>query len=170
MKTLVGISLFAALAASLGAQQIQLNLDALAAKAADHVDVSLNGATLQFAAKFLDNGDPDEAKIKTLISSLDGIDVRHFIFKTPNTWSQADLDGIRSQLRAPEWARIVGFKSDSEGTHEIYMRTVDKKMTGVAIISAEAKELTVVNISGPIDLDSLAQLGGHFGIPKVPKK
>jgi hypothetical protein len=25
----------------------------------------------------------------------------------------------------------------------------------------------VVNIVGPIDLDALAQLGGHFGVPKL---
>jgi len=171
MKTLVGITLFTALAAGLGAQPFQLNLDALAAKASDHVDLSLNGPTLQFAAKFLDTGDSDEAKIKTLIAGLDGIYVRHFTFKAANAWSQTDLDAIRNQLRAPEWSRIVGVKSESEGeAHEIYLRTVDKKLAGVAIISAGPKEVTVVHIAGPIDLDSLAQLGGHFGIPKVPKK
>lgn len=171
MKTLVGIILFAALAAGQSAPLFQFNLDAVAAKASDHMDVSLNNATLQFAAKFLDPGDPDEAKIKTMISGLDGIYVRHFTFKAANSWSQADLDGIRNQLRAPEWSRIVGVKNDSNGeNHEIYLRTVDKKLAGVAIISAEAQELTVVDIAGAIDLDSLAQLGGHFGIPKLPKK
>jgi hypothetical protein len=37
----------------------------------------------------------------------------------------------------------------------------------VSILASEPKELTVVNIAGPVDLDSLADLGGHFGIPKV---
>jgi hypothetical protein len=35
----------------------------------------------------------------------------------------------------------------------------------VAIIAADRKELTVVHIDGPIDLDGLAKLSGNFGIP-----
>lgn len=40
-------------------------------------------------------------------------------------------------------------------------------MTGVAILASEPKSFTVVNIAGPVDLDALSQLGGHFGVPKV---
>ena len=42
-------------------QQFKLNLDSIASKASDSVDVSLSGTTLKFAAKFLDSGEPDEA-------------------------------------------------------------------------------------------------------------
>jgi len=38
---------------------------------------------------------------------------------------------------------------------------------GLVILSAEPKELTVVNIVGPINLDQLSDLGGHLGIPPV---
>lgn len=38
---------------------------------------------------------------------------------------------------------------------------------GVAIIAAEPKQLTIVNIVGPIDLAKLAQLQGQFGVPQV---
>jgi hypothetical protein len=37
----------------------------------------------------------------------------------------------------------------------------------VAIVVAEPREFTVVNLSGTIDLDSLADLSGHFGMPKI---
>jgi hypothetical protein len=132
------------------------------------VDLSLNGATLQFAAKFLDSKDPDEAKVKKLIAGLEGIYIRTFEFKRAGEWSEADLDAIRKQLRPPEWSKIVGVKSSQDGeTSEIYVRNENKKITGVAILASEPKELTVVNIAGTVDLDSLADLGGHFGIPKV---
>src|SRR5205085_4779222 len=72
------------------AQQIKLNLDHLAAKAADSVDISLNGSMLQFAAKFLDGKDPDEARTKKLIAGIEGIYVRSFEFKKDGEWSQAD--------------------------------------------------------------------------------
>jgi hypothetical protein len=43
-------------------------------------------------------------------------------------------------------------------------------MAGIVIISAEPKELTFVNIVGPLEVDQLADLGGEFGIPKVKTK
>ena len=168
MKRLSILMLWAALPSILGAQQFKLNLDRLIAKASEHVDLNLNGTTLQFAAKFLDSNDPDEAQVKKLITGLEGIYVHHFNFKAANSWTQADLDSIRNQLRQPDWTRIVGVQSQEEGEiDDVYFCTSGNKMAGVAIIAAEDKELTVVHIAGPIDLDSLAALGGHLGVPKL---
>lgn len=169
MKTAARRALLAGLcfAACACAQQFQFNLDRLAAKASETVDVSLNGATLQFAAKFLDSKDPDQDKIKKLIAGLEGIYVRSYEFQKKGEWAPSDLDGIRNQLKAPEWSRIVGVKSNDGETDEIFLRNQNGKLTGVAILVAEPKELTVVNIAGPVDLDSLAELGGHFHIPKL---
>jgi hypothetical protein len=150
------------------AQQFQFNLDHLASKASETVDISLNGSMLQFAAKFLDAKDPDQNKVKKLIGGLEGIYVKSFEFQKAGEWSPADLEAIRKQLKTPEWSKIVGRRSTTEGeTDEIYLRTENGKISGVAILVAEPKELTVVNIAGPVDLDSLAELGGHFHIPKV---
>jgi hypothetical protein len=161
------ISLALCLAVVGSAQQFQINLDHLASKASETVDLSLNGSTLQFAAKFLDAKDPDQNKVKKLIAGLEGIYVRSFEFQKAGEWSQADLETIRKQLKAPEWSKIVGVKSTEGETDEIYLRFQSGKITGVAVIAAEPKELTVVNIVGPVDLDSLAELGGHFHIPKM---
>jgi len=150
-----------------GAQQIQINLDRLAAKASETVDVALNGSTLQFAAKFLDSKDPDQDKIKKLMGGLEGIYVKSFEFQKKGEWQPADLDAIRAQLKSPEWSKVVGVKSAEGETDEIYLRSQNGKLTGVTILAAEPKELTVVNIVGPVDLDSLAELGGHFHIPKM---
>jgi hypothetical protein len=157
-----------ALAAMAAPQQFQLNLDSVAAKASQHVDVSLNASTLQFAAKFLDANDPDEAKVKKLLVGIEGIYVRHFNFKSEGAWTQADLEPIRAQLRGPEWSRIVGVGSSEDGEKaEVWLRTAGNKSVGVAIIATEPKEMTIVNIAGTIDLETLAELGGHFGVPKV---
>ena len=168
MKCLRALLLAGVLASTACAQQFKIELDHLAAKASDTVDLSLNGATLQFAAKFLSSKDADEAKVKKLISGLEGIYIRTFEFKNAGEWSQGDLDSIRKQLHAPEWSRIVGVKSTQSGENaEIYIRTENNKINGVAILASEPKELTVVNIAGAIDLESLSDLGGHLGIPKV---
>jgi Domain of unknown function (DUF4252) len=166
--------LFVAAAAALAApQQFKLNLDSIASKASNVVDVSLSGATLRFAAKFLDSHDPDEADVKKLIGGLQGIYIKHFEFKRDNAWTQADLDPIRKQLHAPEWERIVGVTEEDGGElSEVYLHIEGEKNTGIAVLVAEPRELTVINIVGMIDLDQLAELGGHFDIPKlkVPKE
>ena len=165
----IGTLLLAAwLAAPLSAQQFKFNLEHLESKASDTLDLSLNNSTLQFAARFLDGKDPDEAKVKKLISGIQGIYIKHFEFKSEGIWSQADLDRVRTQLRGPEWSRMIGYKSTADGeSAEVFVRYENKKVTGVAILAAEPKQLTVVNIVGPVDLDSLADLSGHFGVPKL---
>lgn len=50
------------------------------------------------------------------------------------------------------------------------MRSEGSRSTGVTIITAEPRQLTVVQILGDIDLDRLSGLSGQFGIPKLPKQ
>jgi hypothetical protein len=162
------------LALPLLAQQFKLDLEHLSAKSSHVVDLSLNGSTLQFAARFLDGSDPDEAKVKKLIAGIEGIYIKSFEFKQDGAWSQADLDNIHNQLRTPDWQRMIGFQSKEDNENaEVFVRYENKKVTGVAIIATEPRQFTVVNIAGPVDLDSLADLSGHFNLPKLeaaPKK
>ncbi|MGA2116764.1 MAG: DUF4252 domain-containing protein [Bryobacteraceae bacterium] len=168
MKLLFAAALAGCLS-GLGAQQFPMKIDRLATQASDKIDVSLSGSLLQFAAKFLDDNDQDDAKVRKLIVGLEGIYVKSYSFKNANVWTEADLETIRRNLRAPEWSRIVRVNGE-DGSSEIYVRLVDKKPTGVAILCAEPKELTIVNIAGSIDLASLSELSGHFDIPKIPEK
>jgi len=157
-------------AATLWAQQFQFNLDHLNHKAATSADVALNADTLGIAARFLDPKDPDEAKVKKLILGIEGIYIKHFTFKSAGAWNASDLDRVRVQLKAPEWNRIVGVKGEDGENIEVWMRTEKGKVSGVAILASEARELTVANLVGNIDIDSLAEIGGHFGLPKLLKK
>ncbi|HVN06006.1 MAG TPA: DUF4252 domain-containing protein [Bryobacteraceae bacterium] len=156
------------LAVPASAQEVKWNFDKLAAKASDTVDVSLSGGLLRLATKFLSDDDKDEAQVKKLVGGLKGIYVKSFEFKKPGEYTAADLESFRAPLRSPDWERIVGVHSTEEGeTVEVYVKNAGKTISGLAIIASEPKELTLVNIVGPIDLDSLSQLGGHFGIPEV---
>ena len=167
MKRILSITLLAVAFAVLPVRaQLKLNLDNLAAKAKESVDVSLDGSLLQLAAKFLSADKSDDAKAKELISKLKGIYVRSFEFEKEGQYSQSDLDPIRAQLQAPGWSRIIFVREKDEGT-EVYLKSDGGQTAGLAIISFEARELTVVNIVGPIDLSQLSGLEGHFGIPSV---
>ena len=148
------------LAGAAEAQQLKWNFDKLAARASDSVDVSLEGPLLRLGTSFLSDTDKDQAKIKKLVGGLKGIYVRTFEFKKPGEYSAADVESFRAPLH--------GVHSNEEGeTVEVYIRSEAKGIGGLAIIACEPKELTLVNIVGPIDLDSLSELGGQFGIPEV---
>ena len=106
--------------------------------------------------------------MKKLIAGLDGVYVKSYEFKTPGAWSPADLDAIRNRLKTPEWMKMVGYTSTEDGeSADIYIHTEDKKINGIGILVSSPTELTVVNIAGAVDLESLSTLGGHFGVPKL---
>jgi Domain of unknown function (DUF4252) len=156
------------LAGSLPAQQVRWNFDKLAARASDSTDVSLDGAVLQLAGKFLSDDNKDQAKVKKLVGGLKGIYIRTFEFKKPGEYTAADVEPFRAPLRPPDWQRIVGTHSNEDGeTVEVYIKNDSKGIGGLVIIATEPKELTLVNIVGAVDLDSLSELGKHFDFPQV---
>jgi len=152
------------------AQDIKLPADVekLSAKAKETVEVTMDGPMLRWASKFLSASDPEEAKCAKLVANLKGIYVRSFEFDKEGEYSPADVEALRSQLHSPVWSRVVGVRSERDGDNvDVFFKLVDDKMAGIVIISAEAKELTFVNIVGPLEVDQLADLGGEFGIPKL---
>lgn len=172
MKRGVGLLLLlGALGVSARAQSAQLqisHLDHLAAKAEQTVEVALDEKLLQLAAKFLSDKNPNEAIVKQLVAGLKGVYVRVFEFDKPGEYAPGDVESIRSQLAAPGWSKVVGVRSRREGDNvDVHLRMQDGNILGLAIIAADPKQLTVVNIVGPIDLDKLRQLEGQFGIPKL---
>ncbi len=154
----------------LAAQDVKLpaSLNKLADKAAEVVDVTLDGPLLKLAGKFLSKDDPEEAKVRALVGGLKGIYVKSFEFEKEGEYSAEDVEAIRAQFRGPGWSRMVGVvsKKDHENA-DIYMKLDGERVAGLVVLAAEPKELTVVNIVGDIDINQLSELGGHFGIPPV---
>lgn len=143
------------------------SLDKLAAQATNTVKVTLDGGLLRLASRFLSNDDPEEAQVKQLTKNLKGIYVRSFEFAQDGQYSNADVEAIRSQLRNASWKPIVEVHSKSDGDNaDIYVKEDGDHFAGVAIVAAEPRELTVVNIDGLIDLEGIAKLSGNFGIPR----
>ena len=148
--------------------RLQLSgLDHLAAKANESVDVNIDERLMRIAIKIFSDDKPDEREIKKLVSGLKGIYVRSFEFDNAGQYSAADLESIRSQLRAPAWSRLVNVTSKKEGNVDVYLLFNGELVGGLALLYAGDKELTVVNIVGPVDLDKLAHLEGQFGIPDL---
>ena len=143
------------------------SLDHLAAKANQTVDVNVDERLMKLAARLFSDKDEDERDIKKLIAGLKGIYVKSFEFETDGQFVAADLEPIRTQLRGTGWTRMVNVISKKEGNVEVYLQFAGENVNGLAVLHTDDKELTVVNIVGPVDLDKLAQLEGQMGIPEL---
>lgn len=143
------------------------SLDHLAAKASESVDVNVDERLMKMAAKVFSDQDADERKVKKLVEGLKGIYVRSFEFDKTDQYTDADLETIRTQLRGPGWTRMVNVSSKKDGNLEVYLLFHGDMVNGLAVLHSDEKELTIVNIVGPVDLDKLAQLEGQFGVPEL---
>lgn len=148
--------------------RIQMSsLDHLAAKASQTVDVNIDERLMRLAARVFNDKDEDEREVKKLVAGLKGIYVKSFEFDTEGQYVAADIETIRTQLRAPGWTRLVNVTSKKEGMLEVYLLFNGDIVNGLAVLHTDDKELTVVNIVGPVDLDKLAKLEGQLGIPEL---
>ena len=157
----------------LRAQEIKLppEVEKLSATAKETVEVKMDGPMLRWASKFLSAEDPDEQKAAKLVQNLKSIYVRNFEFDKESAYSSAEVEALRMQFGPPVWSRVVGVRSERDGENvDVYFKLENEKMAGIIIIAAEPKELTFVNIVGPIEVDQLADLGGEFGIPRLKTK
>ena len=142
-------------------QQLDLSsLDKLATKAKASSVITLDPDKLALASSLVDDKDS-----KKLMNGIKGISVRSFEFADKGAYSRSDLDPIRKQLTGVGWSRVISVKEDEEDV-EIYLYKSGTS-GAVAIVAAEPKELTVVNINGPADLSSLGKLSGLAGLEGV---
>lgn len=149
--------------------KLQLDqLDALTNRASNTLEVKLDENLMQTTVKLFSGKDPDDAAIKELLKNVKGIYVKSFSFDKENEYAPAEIDSVMSQLRGGGWSKIVGITSKKENENvEVYLMMVADQISGLAVVSLNPKEVTVVNIVGPINLEKLSQLEGSFGIPDL---
>jgi hypothetical protein len=160
--------LFIIAAAPLQAQKVTIDVPGLADKAREVVDITLDAQMLRLASKFLSNSDADERAVRGIVSKLEGVYVRSYEFDKDNEYDRSVIDKVRAQL-GPSWKKIVNVRSKLREDAEIYlnMRDGSDQPMGLIVISAQPRELTIVNIVGSIDLARLARLQGQFGVPRI---
>ncbi len=149
--------------------KLQLDqLDVLANRANETVDVRLDERLMQTTAKFFSGKDPDDAEIKEVLKGVKGIYVKSFTFEKDGEYSAAEVESVMSQLRSGTWSKILTITSKKGGENvEVYLNVAGDQINGLAVLSIDPKEFTVVNIVGPIDLEKLSKLEGQFGVPDL---
>ncbi len=137
----------------------------LAARASDVTEVTLGKNMLDFAAKFMNGKDKDEAAARQLIQGLDGIYVRDYEFDKEGEYSMDQVDTLRKYFETSEWSPMVRERERKSGeTTDMMVKLVNGEPHGMFILTAEPKELTIVLILGPIRMDQLGELKGIGGL------
>lgn len=163
--------LLAGSAAQTNAQTAKLQidqLDVLSNKASEAVDVRLDERLMQTTLKFFSGKSSDDAEIRDVLKGVKGIYVKSFTFEKEGEYTSAEVESVMSQLRGGAWSRILSVKSRKDGENvEVYLNLAGDQINGLAVLSIDPKEFTVVNIVGPVDLEKLSKLEGQFGVPEL---
>lgn len=145
------------------------NLDQLSGKASEMVEVNVDGKLLDLAKRVLMKvDDADAKKVGEAIKGLEGIYVRVFNFDTDGQYSMADVDAIRAQLQSPGWEKLANVRSKKDNQKiDVYTMFSGNDISGIAVVLSENRSVALVNVIGPIDIDTLVELSGHINIPKI---
>jgi hypothetical protein len=156
MKTLTATIMAAFLVpAFVAAQDLTLDFPNLAAKAKEKAEVDLDAATLAQAGA-LAGGKQGTAGA---LSGLKAVHVRNYEFAEAGAYADSDLDPLRRQVAGNSaWSRIVNVKEEHESTQIYILKAADNQPGGLLVISAEAKEVTVVEVLGTVDLSRLQEV------------
>jgi Domain of unknown function (DUF4252) len=146
----------------------------LASRATHVTEVTLDKTMLAFASKFMTSDkddDKDDKDLKQMIQNLRGVYVREYEFDKDHSYTAAELEGLRKYFESSDWSPMVHERTKglAEGT-DVYVKLVNGQMQGLFVLDAEPKDLSLVLILGPIDIDKIGKLGGAFGIPKDAMK
>ncbi|HEX8560025.1 MAG TPA: DUF4252 domain-containing protein [Pyrinomonadaceae bacterium] len=145
------------------------SLERLAPKAAEAVNIEIDGFLINFAGSLLSEDDAEERAVKEVVAGLKGVYVRSYEFKAGGQFADADLSALREQLRAPGWSRLLGVESRGLdfGDAELYVASAGGRVEGLALLVVKSKELTIINIVGAVDVDKLKKLGAALKLPRI---
>jgi hypothetical protein len=169
LLALAAVTLLAARAAPAAQPQLTLpEFKALEARATESVNINLDPSLIGLATQFLNSDKPDDAAVLKAIRGIKGIYVRSYTFESSFAYPKDEVDRVLSQLSAPAWQRLVQVHNQKDRSDVgIYICVDQSKPSGLAIISSEPRQFTIVNIVGSIDLKQLHALEGSFGIPHL---
>ncbi len=170
MKRIVfGIAVALSFVPALAAQEFDFKaLDKIGANASSSTNITLDGDTLRMAAGFLGGvQDKDAANVKSLVANLKAIYVRSYEFEKPGQYNEADLAPLRAYLKQPAWKAIIDVREKQESTQVYLLPSPNNKLAGVAGVSTEPTQVTIVYVNGTLEMSDLQKLSGTMGIPDI---
>jgi hypothetical protein len=147
--------------------QVPIDFEQLAQKADQVTRISLDRDAIRMAMWLIPK-DGDTAKVRKVIENLQGIYVRSYTFDKGGDFSSSDLDPLRKIITGSGWSCLVSVHKKKTGEDtDLCLRKDKDRILGLAIINAQPKELTVVNILGAITPEEFSQIQEFFDIPAI---
>jgi hypothetical protein len=123
------------------------NLDSPGMRDTDRtISLSLGRTTLRFAARFMD----DEPETQALLRSLDGVRIRVYEVNGDTRRIQSNFEDMGSKLNSDGWTPIMLVAEDDELV-KMFAKTNGDHIRGLTIVSADEKEVVMINVMGEID-------------------
>lgn len=142
-------------------------LQALESSADEVVEVALDGELLRLAAGLVAADDTGaDPEVHALLGQLRGVYVNSYLFDAEGAYDRGIVGRLRGDLGAG-WQRMVNVRSRDRENVEVWVRPAAGRFDGLVVLAAEPRELTVVQLVGPVDLDTLAGLEGQLGVPRL---
>jgi hypothetical protein len=147
--------------------KVDVDQPGLEKKADEVVEVNLEGESLEQGSRLLSIRQGVSAPVKSLLSGLKGIYRRTYRFATGGDgYEDADVASIHKRMTGEGWAPVIKAQDNSKRESvTVYSYTEGENVTGVTVVSSDPSEVTVVNIVGPVDLQTLIEAGKSFGVP-----
>ncbi|WP_031499347.1 DUF4252 domain-containing protein [Bryobacter aggregatus] len=139
-------------------------LKGLEDKAKEATSIDLGPDQLKLMMGFANDGGSKD--LQNLARTIELVQVRTYEFDKENMYSLADMEALRAKVKNSDFVPFLSVK-EKKGFTEILMRKGPKGLRGFVLLSAEPREITVINIVGDLDLNSLSKLSGKFGIPEI---
>lgn len=137
-------------------------------KAAEVVEVNLEGQTLEQGSRLLAIRDGITGSMKKLLSGLKGIYRRTYRFGFGGGYEPEEVESIRRDLTDKGWSPTIDVEDRKNNAKvSVYSFYENSEMRGVTVVSSDPNEVTVVNIVGEVDLEALAEFGERMGVPSM---
>ena len=91
--------------------------------------------------------------------------MRDYEFDKEGQYTTVDVDRLRQYFETGDWSPIVRERDKKSGEiSDVMMKVVNGETRGMFILDAEPKELSIVLILGPVNMEDLHKLSGLGGL------
>jgi hypothetical protein len=142
------------------------SLDKLADKAKETSNITLDADAIRTAGSLFGRGAFLDSKLK----DVKGVYIRTYEFAGPDQYDPSLVEPLMAYLRKPEWKKIVDVKEKKEKTMVCLKAAAGIDPGGFAIVSMEPNEVSIIFISGSLNLNDVGQLRTMLSYGDAGKK
>ncbi|MEZ5365283.1 MAG: DUF4252 domain-containing protein [Bryobacterales bacterium] len=149
--------------------KVDVDQPGLEKKADEVVEVNLEGKSLEQGSRLLAIRQGMSGSVKSLLTGLKGIYRRTYRFATGSDgYEEADISSIHERVMGEGWEQVIGVQDKNKREAvSVYSYTEGENVSGVFVVSSDPSEVTLVNIVGDVDLQTLVEAGESFGVPTM---